>query len=164
MRKGLLIAGAVLIVLAIVIFFIGVYLSSGVTSNLASIVAGIRNEAVMKPGSSISIGNASSGVAIVVIYNDTLRKPLNIVTTTNTGLIMNNIPVDEQYMVVYSPPTGSGALYLVNNYSEGLTIYYTYGTINIASLMPLAVSTFLGLGAGIVGVVLLILGVVLRGR
>ncbi|WP_252901367.1 hypothetical protein [Vulcanisaeta sp. JCM 14467] len=52
----------------------------------------------------------------------------------------------------------------MNNYSENVVVYYTYGTINVGSLLPLVLSTLVSIGLVIVGIILLILGAVLRGR
>ncbi len=60
--------------------------------------------------------------------------------------------------------TGPSKLLLMNNYSENVVVYYTYGTINVGSLLPLVLSTLVSIGLVIVGIILLILGAVLRGR
>ncbi|WP_243668397.1 hypothetical protein [Vulcanisaeta sp. JCM 16161] len=53
---------------------------------------------------------------------------------------------------------------IVNNYSENVMVYYTYGTISVNTLMPFVLSSIVSMGLVIAGVVLLILGAVLRGK
>ena len=161
MRRGLLIIGGVLIVLGIAIFFIGIYLSSSITSSVASLVTGVRNESMITPGSSIVVSIPNTSVAVMVIYNDTLGKPLQVVSSPGQ---LETKGIEGQYVVIYIPETGPGELSLVNNYSENVVVYYTYGTINVGSLLPLVLSTLVSIGLVIVGVILLILGAVLRGR
>ncbi|KUO79136.1 MAG: hypothetical protein AT718_02060 [Vulcanisaeta sp. JCHS_4] len=80
MRKGLLIIGVSLIVLAAVIFFVGTYLSSGITSRVESLVTEAPHITTVGPGISIPITNVSGYTAIMVIYNDSLGRPLQVIT------------------------------------------------------------------------------------
>ncbi|WP_054842824.1 hypothetical protein [Vulcanisaeta distributa] len=163
MRKGLLITGGALIVLGIAIFFIGIYLSSGITSGVEALVTGgVRNETLVPPNSSITIAVPENGAAIMIIYNDTLGKPLQVVTSGPGQLETEN--VEGQYVVVYVPETSPGTLSMVNNYSESVMVYYTYGTINVNTLMPFVLSSIVSIGLVIAGVVLLILGAVLKSK
>ena len=157
-----MIVGGVLIVLGIAVFFIGIYLSSSITSSVASLVTGVRNESMVAPGSSIVVSVPKAGAVVMVIYNDTLGRPLQVVVSSPGQLETKGI--EGQYVVIYIPETGPGELSLVNNYSENVVVYYTYGTINVGSLFPLALSTLVSIGLVIVGIILLILGAVLRGR
>ncbi|MGC8606524.1 MAG: hypothetical protein ACP5GZ_00070 [Vulcanisaeta sp.] len=162
MRKGLLITGAVIIILGVVIFFIGIYLSSGITSGIASLVTGIHNETMISPGSSIVVNTNETGAAVTVVYNDTLGKPLQVITSGPGQLEVES--VEGQYVVIYVPEASPSTLSLVNNYSENAMVYYTYGAININTLMPLALSTIISIGLIIVGIILLILGAVLKSK
>lgn len=160
MRKGLLIMGITLIVLAVVVFFVGIYLSSGLTTSVTSLVTSPRNETTLKPGSSINVGTASADETLIVMYNDTLDQPLQVSTTSPGALTVETI--EGQYVIIYAPETGAGSLYLVNNYSQYATVYYSYGVINVSSALPLFVSLVASIGIGLAGVVLAILGAVLR--
>ncbi|MCG2864535.1 MAG: hypothetical protein RXN89_02100 [Vulcanisaeta sp.] len=162
MRKGLLIIGVSLIVLAAVIFFVGTYLSSGITSRVESLVTEAPHITTVGPGISIPITNVSGYTAIMVIYNDSLGRPLQVITP-GPGALETNV-VYGKYVIIYAPEVSSGELRLMNNYSEVVTVYYTYGTVNVSSLAPLALSVLIALGLGIAGVVLLILGALMKGR
>ncbi|ADN50850.1 hypothetical protein [Vulcanisaeta distributa] len=162
MRKELLITGGVLIVLGIAIFFIGIYLSSGIASDVEALVTGVRNETLVSPNSSITITVPENGIAVMIIYNDTLGKPLQVVTSVPGRLASRG--VDGQYVIVYVPETSPGMLSIVNNYSENVMVYYTYGTINADTLAPFIQSSIVSIGLVIVGVILLILGAVLKGK
>ncbi len=158
-----MITGGALIVLGIAIFFIGIYLSSGITSGVEALVTGgVRNETLVPPNSSITIAVPENGAAIMIIYNDTLGKPLQVVTSGPGQLETEN--VEGQYVVVYVPETSPGTLSMVNNYSESVMVYYTYGTINVNTLMPFVLSSIVSIGLVIAGVVLLILGAVLKSK
>ncbi len=161
MRRNLLIIGGALLVLGIAIFFIGIYLSSGITSRVTSLVTGARREVVVSPRSSIMINITKAGVAVMIIYNDTLGKPLQVVISTPGVLEVKG--VDGQYVVAYMPKTIPATLSLVNNYSEDVTVYYAYGRISIGRAAPLALSVLISMGLAIVGIILLTLGAVLRG-
>ncbi|WP_243668399.1 hypothetical protein [Vulcanisaeta sp. JCM 16161] len=103
MRKGLLITGGALIVLGIVIFLIGIYLSSGITSGVETLVTGARNETLVPPNSSITIAVPENGATIMIIYNDTLGKPLQVIASGPGQLETEG--VEGQYVVVYVPET-----------------------------------------------------------
>ncbi|MFB6470204.1 MAG: hypothetical protein TU36_003070 [Vulcanisaeta sp. AZ3] len=162
MRKGLLIVGIVLIVLAVVIFFLGIYLSTSFTQSVTSLVTKARSEATLTPDSSIHISNVSSGETLMIIYNDTLEKPLETVTTAPGGLKIAFIY--GQYMVAYVPVSSVGSLSLVNNYSEPVTVYYTYSVASFSSLAPLLFSMAIVFVMGIAGIILAVLGAVLKSK
>ncbi len=149
--------------MGVAIFFIGIYLSSGIASGVEALVTGgVRNETLVSPNSSITITVPENGVAVMIIYNDTLGKPLQVVASVPGRLASRG--VDGQYVIVYVPETSPGMLSIVNNYSENVMVYYTYGTINVGTLVPFVLSSIVSIGLVIVGVILLILGAVLRGK
>jgi len=159
-RKGLLITGAALIIAAVAVFLLGIYLSTDIVRNITLIITEVPYSAELRPEASIPITNVSEGVAVLVIYNDTLGRPLQVVTP-GSGMFVEQL-VNDKYAILYVPEVSSGTLWLRNNYSVDVMVYYTYGAVNIGSLTPLALSTLVTLGLGIAGVVLLILGALLR--
>jgi len=163
MRKGLLIIGVSLIALAAITFFAGIYLSSGIiTSGVRSLVTETPHMATVGPGSSIPITNVSGHTVVIVVYNDSLGRPLQVIIP-GPGTLETKV-VYGKYVFIYTPEVSSGELRLMNNYSEVVTVYYTYVTVNVSSLAPLALSVLIALGLGIAGIVLLILGALMRGR
>ncbi|BDR92921.1 hypothetical protein [Vulcanisaeta souniana] len=162
MRKGLLIIGVALLALGIIIFLIGIYLSSSVVSDIMSLITETRNETVVAPGLSVSMGAVNEGSAIMAVYNDSLGRPLQELITAQGKLDTRSI--DGQYVIIYVPETERGSLSLVNNYSENAVVYYISNTVSITTLIPLVLSTFVSIIMVIVSVVLLILGVVLRNK
>ncbi|WP_054844721.1 DUF3185 family protein [Vulcanisaeta souniana] len=163
MRKGLLIIGVALLALGIIIFLIGIYLSSSVVSDIMSLITETRNETVVAPGLSVSMGAVNEGSAIMAVYNDSLGRPLQELITAQGGKL-DTRSIDGQYVIIYVPETERGSLSLVNNYSENAVVYYISNTVSITTLIPLVLSTFVSIIMVIVSVVLLILGVVLRNK
>ena len=162
MRRDLLMIGVALLVLGVAVFFVGTYLSSGLTSSIASLVTSARREAIITPGSPVTINITSAGVTVMVIYNDTLGKPLQVFVSEPGALSIKG--VEGQYLVIYAPETAPATLSLVNNYSGDITVYYAYGFISMGEVAPLALSMLISTGLAIAGIILLVLGGVLRGR
>ena len=153
MRKGLLIIGAVLLVVAVILFLIyTLMMSSGEYGSLS---------ATLQPGERVEIGTITSSEVLTVSYMDSINKPLQPYVTAGNYYESSKAG---GYVVMYILQSGEGTLYLVNNYTEPVSI------TALVKVSPSPYSTeseamggviFL---AGLAGIVLLILGAVLKPR
>ena len=153
MRKGLLIIGAVLLVVAVILFLIyTLMMSSGEYGSLS---------ATLQPGERVEIGTITSSEQIAVFYTDSINEPLEPYVTSGNYNVFNRA---NEFFVMYTPPSGAGTLYLVNNYTEPVSIT----ALVEVSLSPFSTESEAMAGviflAGLAGIVLLILGAVLKPR
>ncbi len=167
-----MIAGIALIVVAVVLFIIGTYII-GKTFKPSTIAV------TLSPGENVTIGVASPGKVLTVYYSSSINKPLKISTNKSniyyseflnaplkvynneSGFIVTTYR-DGYYVIVFTMLNGTGALYLVNNYSMPITIKYSIANLMISSSILGGVLFLLSIVIGIVGVVLIILGLVLK--
>ena len=174
MRRGFLVAGLVLIVLALLIFIVGAY---GIGKSFRPITANVT----LNPGESIRIGAATPGSTLVLYYIDSLGKPLeayinvngvNLTATANglvsistneTGLVAS-LRRSGYYIVVFAPSNTTGSIYLMNNYSTPITVNYGVVSLNTYSAILTGLLVILSILLGIVGLVLVVLGVVMGHR
>ena len=153
MRKGLLIIGAVLLVVAVILFLIYALIMS--SSEYAPF------SVTLQPGERVEIGTFTSSEMITVSYTDSINEPLEPYITSGYRLY-NVINRANEFIVTYIPQGGVSTLYLVNNYTEPVSIT---GLVEVSpspfSTEPEAMDAAILL-AGLAGIVLLILGAVLK--
>ncbi|ADY01548.1 hypothetical protein VMUT_1343 [Vulcanisaeta moutnovskia 768-28] len=156
MRRGLLIVGVILIIVAIVIFVVSTYV-------VARQVKPATMAVTLSPGDNVTVGTASLGKVLTVVYTDSINQPLETYITVPG--ILKTIYSNGQYVVAYTVTTGTGTLYLVNNYSVPVTIKYSIIGVSVTSSIIIAGAlAFVAIIIGVVGVILAILGAVLRSR
>ncbi len=155
----MLITGMVLLVIAIALFAIGFTGAAKVIGTPSSSPKTIS----LSPGDEILIGSVEAGTALGMVYNDSLNKPLGV-NYTSPGYL-STTQVDGLYVVTYAPLSGVGDLYLVNNYTTTVSVTYRVISISASSgLITSGVMIFLSIVIGIVGLILTILGAVLKPR
>lgn len=147
----MLITGAVLIVIAVLVFAIGVYM----VLTQAKITV---TTATLPPGGNITLGTANPDRILTVSYMDSINKPLEIYVTAPGQWSQKY--VNGYYVVAYAVLSGKGNLYLINNYSIPVTVTYYI----ISGLRTGGAFELMGIVIGIIGVILAILGAVLRPR
>ncbi|MGC8543280.1 MAG: hypothetical protein ACP5NQ_05020, partial [Vulcanisaeta sp.] len=106
MRKGLLMAGIVLIVVAVILFFVSGYI-------IARQVRPVSMSTTLGPGANVSIGTATPGKVLTVVYTDSINRPLEVYTT-EPG-VLKVVSINGKYTVAYTVISGEGVLYLMNN-------------------------------------------------
>ncbi len=89
-----------------------------------------------------------------------MNKPLEV-NITEPGLV-EHLYASGHYVVIYTPTTGSGTLYLINNYSIPITVTYNVVGLPIYSSMVSGFLVLISIIIGIIGIILAILGAVLR--
>ncbi|WP_291766485.1 hypothetical protein [Caldivirga sp. UBA161] len=153
MRRGLLVAGIALIVVALVFFIVGAYI-------IGKTFKPLTTTAALNPGENITIGVASPGKALTIYYSSSINKPLRIYS--NESGFMITTYRDGYYVVVFTMLNGTSVLYLINNYSVPITIKYSTANLVIISSIAGGVLILLSIVVGVVGVILIILGLVLK--
>ena len=151
MRKGLLIIGAVLLVVAVILFLVySLMMSSGEYESFS---------ATLQPGERVKVGTITSSEALTVFYTDSINEPLQPYVTAGN---YSTISKAGRFAVMYILQSGIGTLYLVNNYTEPVSIT----ALVEVSLSPYSTESMLMASAiflaGLAGIVLLILGAVLK--
>ncbi len=151
-------AGVVLIVVAIVIFVFGMYI-------LARQVRLTVMTVTLSPGEEIAVGVVSPGKVFTMSYMDSINKSLEFYVTAPPNAPQRYIIFQRYVYGLYVVTcsligNGTGTLYLVNNYTVPVTItYYIYhGLVSVGSFLLMSIVI------GIIGVVLAILGAVLKPR
>lgn len=163
MRKGIVIAGAVVLVISIAAIGGGLFFAVG-QSGLASLgVSAPKTTVTLAPGADVTVGNTTVGEVTVVTYSDNASAPIQVSsggsspvtkTTDHNGVTY--------YYLVFTPLQGTDAVVMHNNNTATLSVQYAAVQ---SSLGALAVGGLLILGGGvafIVGLVLLIVGAAMK--
>ncbi len=152
-----MIAGVVLIVLAVVMYVVGTYVVS-------RLVMPTMMTVTLSPGGNVTVGTASPGEVLTVVYTDSINQP-PLETFTSMPGVLKTMYTSGHYVVAYTVLSGTGTLYLVNNYSIPVTVKYSIVGVSITSSLLIGGMLILfALVIGIIGVVLAILGAVLKPR
>mgnify|MGYP001770773457 FL=1 len=153
MRKGLLIIGAVLLVVAVILgIFTGMLIASSTRYWKFSVT--------LQPGERIKVGTISSSQSLTVFYVDSINESLQPYVTAGSYYAISRAG---HFAVTYNPHSGIGTLYLINNYSEPVSIVALVAVTTIFTTETdlLMAITIL---AGLAGIILIILGAVLKPR
>lgn len=145
MRLSILLAiiGAVLVALAIVLFFYTAS-SSGVLTFAADLATKLNESqpVALRPGAEINLTTTELAVLVV-----NATKPL-LITPTNTTMYSGGLEV-----AVLAPNVTA---HIINNYTDTITVKYASAPLpaaNVASLLSYALAAF---ASGVLGSVLLI--------
>ena len=148
-------AGVALIAVAIAFFIIGAYITAKTFKPLIT-------TATLNPGENITIGIASPGRALTIYYSSSINKPLKIYS--NESGFMITTYRNGYYAIVFTILNGTSVLYLINNYSIPVAIKYSIANLAISSTIAGGVLVLLSIVIGIVGIILIILGLILKPR
>lgn len=157
--KTILIAGLVILIVGVALFFIGGFMGASSLKQLeANLVS--ATPLTLSSNSSISLGTPSK--LTLLIYNTSLGKPLKIVQNINgTNASVSQLPENGYIAAILSPKYEA---FMINNYSVPITLKYTMSEAVVSSLLNVAIYTGLGFFLGIVGLIVVIVGVVLYFR
>ncbi|MDG7012214.1 MAG: hypothetical protein JRN11_06350 [Nitrososphaerota archaeon] len=168
MRKGVVIAGAVIIIIGVAALGAGLYLlvdRAGV-ANLG--VSAQKTTAVLAPGSTKSVGATQPGTITIVAYTDNASAPLqvsSVAATASTRTVTRGGVTD--YVAIFTSLGASpvaGQVVILNNQTKTVSIQYASVQTGLGAL---AFGGLAVLGGGllfVVGIIVLIVGVVLKRR
>ena len=147
-----MIAGVVLIIIAAVAFFAATYMLSSMVSHMRTIT--------LNPGDKVMVGTVSSGGLLIVVYTDSIGKPLETYTTVPG--VLKSSTYSGMYVAAYTVLSGIGTLYLMNNYSTPITVKYGLLSSTAASLITSGLVVLMAIILGVIGIILVILGAILK--
>ncbi|MDG7012486.1 MAG: hypothetical protein JRN17_05290 [Nitrososphaerota archaeon] len=168
MRKGVVIAGAVIIIIGVAALGAGLYLlvdRAGV-ANLG--VSAQKITVVLAPGSTKSVGATQPGTITIVAYTDNASAPLQVSSvgaTASTRTVTRGGVTD--YVAIFTSLGASpvaGQVVILNNQTRTVSVQYASVQTGLGAL---AFGGLAVLGGGllfVVGIVVLIVGVVLKTR
>jgi hypothetical protein len=160
MRRNLVIAGGVVLVIGLILFFlIGPYLAApAITKFSEKLNSTALKAADLQSGQTLNLGQVKQGQAFVFKYNDSAGVPLRLIMngTAQISRINNTF-----LLVGFS--TSSGNISLVNNYTIPLHVVYSnVSPVEISGFLGGIVGTLVGLVMSIAGLIVIAVGVILR--
>ncbi len=168
MRKGIVVAGAVILIIGAAALGAGFYLlvdQAGI-ANLG--VSAQKTTVVLPPGSSQSMGTTQPGTITIVAYTDNASAPLQVSsggTAPTTRTVTKGGETD--YVAIFTSVgsnSSSGQVVLFNNQTRTVSVQYASVQTGLGAL---AFGGLALLGGGllfIVGVIVLIVGLVMKRR
>ncbi|MDG6990335.1 MAG: hypothetical protein JRM99_02805 [Nitrososphaerota archaeon] len=166
MRRRMVVAGAVILLIGVAALAGGLYLlveQSGL-GNLA--VTSQKTTVVLAPGATATIGATQTGQATIVDYSNNASAPIQVTSSGATTIAKTGTTSGEKVFVAVFVTLGTGPAPIVMQNNQTATLSVQYATAQ-SSIGALAYGGLLLLGGGglfIVGLIVLILGLVLRGR
>ncbi|MDG6951662.1 MAG: hypothetical protein JRN12_07465 [Nitrososphaerota archaeon] len=164
MRRGMVIAGAVVLVLGVAVAGVGIYFLVD-QSGLGNIAASAqKTSVVLAPGASLTVGTAQSGKVAIVAYSDNLSAPIQVTSsgTTPTTRTTGKGGTTEYIAVFAGIVTGAAPIVISNNQTATASVQYA---AVVTSIGAIASGGLLALGGGalfVIGLIVLIVGVVLK--
>jgi len=160
MRRNLVIAGGVVLVIGLILFFlIGPYLAApAITKFSEKLNSTALKAADLQSGQTLNLGQVKQGQAFVFKYNDSAGVPLRLIMngTAQISRINNTF-----LLVGFS--TSSGNISLANNYTIPLHVVYSnVSPVEISGFLGGIVGTLVGLVVSIAGLIVIAVGVILR--
>ncbi|PSN93086.1 hypothetical protein B9Q09_06570 [Candidatus Marsarchaeota G2 archaeon ECH_B_SAG-C16] len=165
MRKGIVIAGLVLLAVGALAAGLGVYTAR---SSLLPVVSGFNSKLskslTLPAGGRAVIGEVEGGQLGFVAYNDSSNSPISlslpgVSTLTYKSIVINGTTT---YLASFVSNT-NGTVMLENNLTNPVTVnYYIETTSNIGSIISSGLAILLGGVLFIVGIVVTIVGLVLK--
>jgi len=161
MRRNLVIAGGVVLVIGLILFFlIGPYLAApAITKFSEKLNSTALKAADLQSGQTLNLGQVKQGQAFVFKYNDSAGVPLRLIMngTAQISRINNTF-----LLVGFS--TSSGNISLANNYTIPLHCRSTptCPPVEISGFLGGIVGTLVGLVMSIAGLIVIAVGVILR--
>ncbi|MDE1858196.1 MAG: hypothetical protein KGI26_03905 [Thaumarchaeota archaeon] len=166
MRRGMVIAGAVILLIGVAAVAGGLYLlveQSGL-GNLA--VTSQKTTVVLAPGTNATIGATKMGEATIVDYTNNASAPLQVTSGGTAPIAKTGSTSGEKVFVAVFVTLGTSSAPIVihNNQTATLSVQYASAQSSIGALAYGGLLLLGGGGLFVVGLIVLILGFVLRGR
>ena len=164
MRKGIVIVGAVLLVIGVASAGGGGYLAVG-SSNLGSAVLPSQKTTVaLAPGANVTVGATDAGKVTIIAYTDNASAPLEVSAGGATAL--SRTSGSGGSTTYFAVVTGGGSaphpIALVNNQTKSVSVQYGAGQSSIGALASAGLLILGGAALAIIGVIVLVVGVILK--
>jgi len=156
MRKNVLISGIILLVIGVTLFFAGPYAFKSAL-NLGELLP-FRNSYTIEPNSSIMLGSIPPGKMLVGVYNDTPLLALKLIGTALNVTKVNGNFVFESY----NTESNAQSVYVMNNYSRPITIYYSVLVIFPSDIVFSILMVMVGVILMIVGGIVVVIGLFMK--
>jgi hypothetical protein len=158
MRRRVLIAGLIVLVIGASLYFLGPYLARG-SLNIDQLVQ-LRNASELEPGSTIALGNAPPGMAFAVVYNSTPPSPMKVIAA---GAEVNEERSNGTFIAIYyNEGSSSASVALLNNNTYPVTAYYSAAPLSIYGVLYSMLSVLLGGLLIVAGGITVVVGLILR--
>ena len=156
MRKNVLISGIILLVIGVTLFFAGPYAFKSAL-NLGELLP-FKNSYTIEPNSSIMLGSIPPGKMLVGVYNDTPLLALKLIGTALNVTKVNGNFVFESY----NTESSAQSVYVMNNYSRPITIYYSVLVIFPSDIVFSILMVMVGVILMIVGGIVVVIGLFMK--
>lgn len=168
MRKGVVIAGAVILIVGVAALGGGFYLLVD-RAGLADLgVSAQKTTVVLSPGASQSIGTTQTGAITIVAYSDNASTPLQVSSggvAPITRTVTRNGVTD--YAVIFTTlgsGSGSAPVVILNNLTKTVSVQYASVQTGIGALAYGGIAILGGGLLFIVGIIILVVGLVMKRR
>ncbi|WP_449462477.1 hypothetical protein PQ610_00220 [Tardisphaera miroshnichenkoae] len=160
MRKKVVIAGAIALVIGVVLFLTSPYMFNA-TLSLDSLLP-FKQEQSLNPGENFTITEVPPGKLTTALYNDSAGLPLLI---NSTGGEISSEDLNGTFAAeCYNTGSSSVALYLVNNMTTATDIHYSTLTTSLTGMIAAVAAMLAGIFLAIGGSIVALVGLVLKPR
>ncbi len=158
MKKKLMLAGVIILVIGVAMFFGGPYIFKN-SVNLNELVP-FKNSIDIRPGFNVVLGVVPAGKIFAAVYNDSLSAPINIsVTGGNINYQNENSTFIVEY---YNTGNSNKSVYALNNYTEPLTLNYSMLTFSSNGIIYSLLMVLLGGLLMFIGGIIAVIGLILK--
>lgn len=162
MRKGIVIAGAIILVVGIAVVGVALYL---VALPFASANLGANpSTRVLASGQSVTLGATQAGKIDLVTYEDNVSAPIRL-NTGSASAISRTVTTSNGtlYLAILEPSSGSSqTVALVNNQTSTVSVRYNFIQSSAGMLASGGLSIIGGAALFVVGLVVLIVGFIMK--
>jgi hypothetical protein len=167
-RKGIVIIGAVLLAAGIIIAAVGLYSATqGFGSVITSFTGTPNNSVTLAPGDNVSVGSFRLGVLALVAYTDNTSVPIKISAGGSTSTVARPVIRNGTTTFVAAIPGLSNVsqpILLINNQTIPLAVKYSFSESSLGLLASSGLLILAGGGLFVVGLIILIVGFVMKGK
>ncbi|MEM3671285.1 MAG: hypothetical protein QW767_06040 [Thermoprotei archaeon] len=167
MRKTVLVAGLVVLLIGLAAVFVGFYEASNLFLPTVKVVSGPpQNSVVLQPAGNLSVGTVAVHNLGILTYKDTSNRALKLHVNSSATTVYRNLSVNgsEVFLaVVLGSGPGPLGLSLVNNLSTQQSVGYTFSSKIAPSALILSGGLILVGGVVfVIGLITAIVGAILK--
>ena len=166
MRKGVVIAGAVVLLIGVAALGVGLYFLVD-QSGLANIAPSTpKTTVVLAPGASANIGTTQTGEITIVGYSDNASAALQVSSGGSTPVTRSGTSGGQAiFVTAFVTLSGSSSsVVMANDLTAPVTVQYSVVTSTLGAIAYAGLLVLAGFVLAVLGAIILVVGVVLKKR
>jgi len=159
MRKKLFLAGIVMIVIGIILFEVGPTVFKFPNVNA---LFPLKETAKLDPTENVTLGNALPGNGFMIIYNDSMGRPLSVGATGGTLQLQQ---VNGTFAAeCVNTGSSSATVYLINNQTAPVSVSYSSANFSVTGILYSIGLVIGGVLIAIIGFIVMVVGLLLKAK